>query len=150
LAQLDSTQKMSIKEQLNQILVDLRSVTLPDGMCLGGVAGEGCKDAKRHLRRSTTIRQSTIPIVSVKDFECFQFPQPSFPGHVFADFLHQFSPLRQSSLPVQCRCVFTHGDIRPDNIAVLCKSVMMVTIRLLVYSTGNTAASTPNIMNPSK
>lgn len=109
--QLDFTQKTSVQNQLNQILIDLRSLTLPDGMCLGGVAGEGCKDAKRHFRRSTT------PIKTVNDFEKLQFPQPSFSGHVFADLLRQFSPLRQSS-PMEYHCVFTHGDIRPDNIAV--------------------------------
>lgn len=109
--QLNLTQKISVQNQLNAILVDLRSFTLPDGMPLGGVAGESCKDVKRHLRRSA------VPIMNVGDFEKFLFSPPSFPGHVFADLVRQFSPSHQSSSLV-CQCVFTHGDVRPDNIAI--------------------------------
>jgi hypothetical protein len=108
--QLDFTQKISIQNQLNQIILDMRSLTLPEGMPLGGVAGEGCKDVKRHLRRST------IPITNASDFEKFLFPPPKFSGHVFAELVRELIPLRQSSSLV-CH-IFTHGDLRPDNISV--------------------------------
>jgi hypothetical protein len=111
-AQLGHSQKISVQNQLNDILTDLRSLTHPDGTPLGGVGGEGCKDVRRHLRRSM------VPIMNVGDFEDFQFPDPNCGGHVFVNLLRQLSPLRQSSPPPTIKCVFTHGDIRPDNITV--------------------------------
>jgi hypothetical protein len=111
-AQLHYSQKISVQNQLNQILTDLRSLPFPNGIPLGGVGGEGCKDARRHLRRST------VPIMNIDDFENFQLPDPNFTGHILVKLLRQLSPLRQSSPPLTIKCVFTHGDIRPDNIAV--------------------------------
>jgi hypothetical protein len=52
-AQLNLAQKTSIQDQLNKILTDLRSLTCPDETPLGGVAGEGCKVARRHLQQGT-------------------------------------------------------------------------------------------------
>lgn len=48
---LDSEQKASVRYQLQAILTDLRSISY-DGRGFGGVAGEGCKDLRRHLRKS--------------------------------------------------------------------------------------------------
>ncbi|KMP10247.1 hypothetical protein CIRG_09928 [Coccidioides immitis RMSCC 2394] len=68
---LDVAQKRSVQEQLGQILTDLRSLPRLDGMPLGGVGGEGCKDIQ---------------------------------------------------------CVFTHGDLRPDNITIkACDKEIQVT-----------------------
>ncbi|KKZ59980.1 hypothetical protein EMCG_00822 [[Emmonsia] crescens] len=109
-AGLDISQKRSIQDQLNQILTDLRSLSHPNGMPLGGVGGEGCKDVRRHLRRSTE------PILTVKDFKNFLFPSLRAP--IFTEFIDR---LRQPCVPPQqleIRCVFTHGDLRPDNITV--------------------------------
>ncbi|EDN02719.1 predicted protein [Histoplasma mississippiense (nom. inval.)] len=108
-AGLDISQKKSIQDQLNQNLADLRSLSHPTGTPLGGVCGEGCKDVRRHLRRSTE------PILTVKDFKDFLFP--SLGASIFAEFI---SRLQQCVPPEQLeiRCVFTHGDLRPDNITV--------------------------------
>ena len=54
-AGLDIVQKMSIQDQLDQVLADLRPLPHPDGMLLGGAHGEGCEDVRRHLHRSTEL-----------------------------------------------------------------------------------------------
>ncbi|CAG8088628.1 unnamed protein product [Penicillium nalgiovense] len=107
---LDSCQKNSLSSQLNTILADLRTLPFTEGSPLGGVAGEGCRDLRRHVRMSET------PITSLKDFETFLFSSPHPGGKVFVEFLSQLS----SSFPDHSgpRIVFTHGDIRPDNIMV--------------------------------
>ena len=48
---LENHQKASIRDQLSSIMSDLRSIPYTDGSALGGVAGEGCKDIRRHLGR---------------------------------------------------------------------------------------------------
>ncbi|KAJ5804563.1 uncharacterized protein N7518_000866 [Penicillium psychrosexuale] len=107
---LESYQKTSISNQLNTILADLRTLPFTEGTPLGGVAGEGCRDLRRHVRVSET------PIVSLEDFETFLFSSPHPGGNVFIKFLRQLSPsVTNHSGP---RIVFTHGDIRPDNITV--------------------------------
>ncbi|KAJ9193565.1 hypothetical protein DTO166G4_592 [Paecilomyces variotii] len=106
-AMLNPAQKTSVKEQLNQILLDLRSLPFPPGRPLGGVGGEGCKDVRRHLRRNDR------PVMNVDDFEDFLFSSPRSGGHVFVELLRGISPSPSSS-----KIVFTHGDIRPDNIVV--------------------------------
>ena len=102
---LAADQKTSVRDQLDAIFRDLRTMQLPHGMPLGGVAGEGCKDQRRHLRRST------VPILSVEDFESFQFSDPKYGSTMFIDFLRAFT---RDSYQV----VFTHGDLRPDNVIV--------------------------------
>lgn len=104
---LGTGQKTFIKDQLNEIMLDLRSIPYPEGSALGGVAGEGCKDIRRHLR------QSKKPIRSASEFENFLFASPHPGGQVFVELLRQLYP-HQSDLKI----VFTHGDLRPDNIAV--------------------------------
>lgn len=106
---LDGRQKNSIREQLDGILNDLRSIPY-DGLQLGGVPGEGCKDLRRHLRRSEK------PITTVEEFEDFLYMSPRPGGQVFVDLLHQVSP-PNDSLP-SLKIVFTHGDLRADNIVV--------------------------------
>lgn len=106
--QLDSDQKASIRDQLNTIMLDLRSIPYLDGSALGGVAGESCKDIRRHLR------QSEKPIRSFSEFEDFLFSSHRSGGQVFIQFLRQLY-LHQSE---EMKIVFTHGDLRPDNIAV--------------------------------
>ncbi|KMO99859.1 hypothetical protein CIHG_10143 [Coccidioides immitis H538.4] len=107
---LDIAQKRSIQHQLNEILADLRSLSCPDGMPLGGVRGEGCKDVRRHLRHSIE------PILTIKDFKNFQFPSLRTP--IFTEFIDRLCQpcIRPGQLEIQC--VFTHGDLRPDNITV--------------------------------
>lgn len=107
---LDSCQKSSISNQLNTILADLRTLPFTEGTPLGGVAGEGCRDLRRHVRMSET------PITSLEDFETFLFSSPHPGGNVFVKFLRRLSSsFKDHPGP---RIVFTHGDIRPDNIMV--------------------------------
>ncbi|OAL32766.1 hypothetical protein AYO20_07722 [Fonsecaea nubica] len=105
-ADLGTDEKASVRDQLDVIFRDLRKMEFPNGMSLGGVGGEGCKDLRRHLRRSTT------PIFDVKEFENFQFSNPNYGSKIFIDFLRAFAP--QSSRQI----VFTHGDLRPANVIV--------------------------------
>ena len=105
---LDSDQKVSVRDQLDAILTSIRSLPYVDGHPLGGVAGEGCKDIRRHLR------QSDKPIKTLVEFEDFLFSSPRPGGLVFVELLRQLSPC----LPSPANIVFTHGDLRPDNITV--------------------------------
>ncbi|OGM51180.1 hypothetical protein ABOM_000082 [Aspergillus bombycis] len=104
---LSAAQKVLIKEQLTLILNDL---SLPyDVGTAFGVLGEGCKDIRRHLRRSAK------PILTVDEFEDFLFTSDRTGGEVFVDLLRQLSPSTKSPSPA---IVFTHGDLRPENIVV--------------------------------
>ena len=68
---LGAEQKVSVRDQLDAIFCDLMTMQLPSGMALGGVAGEACKDGRRHVRRSK------VPIHSAEDFKNFQFSNPN-------------------------------------------------------------------------
>ncbi|KAG4430264.1 hypothetical protein IFR05_014260 [Cadophora sp. M221] len=105
---LEDHQKRDISGQLDVILSDLRSLPFPKNQPLGGVQGEGCKDARRN------IRISSKPIITPKDFEDFIFSNPNSGSTIYLKFLRRFYP---SDQPVP-DCVFTHGDIRPANIKV--------------------------------
>lgn len=107
-SQLNSSQKASIRDQLNTIMLDLRSIPFPDGSALGGVAVEGSQDIRRHLR------QSEKPILTFSDYEDFLFLCARPGGQVFGDFLRQLYPQQSEGTKI----VFTHGDLRPDNITV--------------------------------
>ncbi|KAJ5159281.1 uncharacterized protein N7500_008932 [Penicillium coprophilum] len=104
------SQKTSLSNQLNTILADLRTLPYLEGTPLGGIGGEGCTDLRRHVRTSET------PITSLDDFETFLFSSSHPGGDVFVKFLRRLS----SSFLTRPgpRIVFTHGDIRPDNVMV--------------------------------
>ncbi|KAL4778234.1 hypothetical protein BJX76DRAFT_366559 [Aspergillus varians] len=85
---LDKAQKASIQEQLDKILTDLRSLPFTPGTALGGIGGKGCKNVKRHL--------------------CYRTG-----GDAFLLLINKLCPPALSY-----RIVFTHGDLRPDNITV--------------------------------
>ncbi|KAE8353427.1 kinase-like domain-containing protein [Aspergillus coremiiformis] len=104
---LDQAQKASIQAQLNKILNDLRSLPFTPGAPLGGIGGEGCKDVRRHLRRSDK------PITRIDEFEQFLFTGRRPGGYAFVEFMRELCPP-----PSSCSIVFTHGDLRPDNITV--------------------------------
>ena len=103
---LDVSQKSSVRDQLDRIFIRLRKLPFPQGSALGGVAGEGCKDHRRHVRRSES------QIFSSEKFIEFLFLNPYFGSSVYIQFLYKLLP----SIPIDC--VFTHGDLRPDNITV--------------------------------
>lgn len=107
---MDPAQKTSVKEQLSTILQNLRSLPFTAGTQVGGVGGEGCKDIRRNLRRSE------IPILTLGAFEDFLFTGPHNGGRVFVKLLRQLSP--SPCAQAAPAIVFTHGDLRPDNISV--------------------------------
>ncbi|KAE8404344.1 kinase-like protein [Aspergillus pseudonomiae] len=106
---LSTAQKVLIREQLTLILNDLRSLPCDIGIAFGGVLGEGCKDIRRHLHRSAK------PILTVDEFEDFLFTSNRTGGEVFVKLLRQLSPSTKSRSPA---IVFTHGDLRSENIIV--------------------------------
>ncbi|KAF2277835.1 uncharacterized protein EI97DRAFT_500070 [Westerdykella ornata] len=103
---LDDSLKRSVQEQLNDIFIDLRSLTRPDNMPLGGVAGEGCQDLRRHVRRTKE------PIWTTEDFDNWQFSNPHFGSPIYIETLRRLSP------PLSQKHVLSHNDLRPANIMV--------------------------------
>lgn len=99
-------QKISIRDQLDRILLKLRDLRHPEKMPLGGVREEGCKDTRRHTRYSKT------PIFNDVDFDNFLFSNPHYGGPVYIRMLRQLAARRS------WRLCFCHGDLRPDNIIV--------------------------------
>ena len=105
--ELQGSQKESISKELDDIFSDLRQLPCPDRMALGGVAGEGCKDTRRHTKISKT------PIYTGSEFWGFQYSGAAVGSPVFLEFLRRLT----SSFQAQ-NCVFTHGDVRTENIIV--------------------------------
>ena len=105
--ELQASQKESVSRELDAIFSDLRQLQRPDKMALGGVAGEGCKDARRH------IRISAKPIYTGSELWDFQYSGAPVGSPTFLEFL------RRLTSPFQAQhCVFTHGDVRTENIIV--------------------------------
>ena len=104
---LTNTQKEAVRDQLDSILTRLRQLERPDGMALGGVKGEGCKDARR------SIKTCTRAIFSNADFWDFQYSEAPVGSPVYLTLLGKITRPLQAS-----RCVFTHGDLRTSNIIV--------------------------------
>ena len=104
--QLTVDQKLSVKDQLETVLTDLRSIKWPPNAPLGGVQGEGCKDLRRNIRRSNSL------IFSLEQFDDFQFSNLRYGSKFFVEFLRKFAS------GSSCRVCFSHGDVRPANIMV--------------------------------
>ena len=117
---LNKSQKSSIRDQLDRIFIRLRSLPFPAGFLLGGVAGEGCKDLRRHLRRNKN------QIVTSEEFVDFLFSDPHYGSSVYIQFLRELLPTIPSNY------VFTHGDLRPDNIIVEFSSNNQCTITSII------------------
>ena len=105
-SKMHQEQKLSISEQLNDAFLKLRALHVPDNVSLGGVCSEGCKDTRRHTR----ICQS--PISTCSEFEDFRFSNPVFGSPTYV------SLLRRVSCPQNATIIFSHGDLRPENIMV--------------------------------
>ncbi|KAI4688456.1 hypothetical protein J4E81_008053 [Alternaria sp. BMP 2799] len=103
---LDDSLKRSVQAQLNDIFIEVRSLTRPDDMPLGGVAGEGCQDARRNVRRTTD------PIWTTEDFDDWQFSNPHYGSPIYIKFLRSLCP------PLSQKHVLSHNDLRPANIIV--------------------------------
>ncbi|KAJ5130282.1 uncharacterized protein N7515_006321 [Penicillium bovifimosum] len=98
---LSHEQKISVQHQLDDIFRRLRTVRRGDGHSLGGVGGEGVKGHEPNTTVSTAA-----------EFEDFRYSAPHHGSTTYANFLRSFL-----TDPVQ-GSVFTHGDVRQDNILV--------------------------------
>ena len=105
-SELNEEHKNSISEQLNEIILELRALNVPENTPLGGVCGEGCKDTRRHTRVHYE------PITTCAEFEYFIFSNPHFRSPAYISLLWDILPHDDATM------VFTHGDLRPDNIMV--------------------------------
>jgi len=105
-SKLSKKQKISISVQLNDVLLKLRQLKVPDGVSLGGVCGEGCKDTRGHTR----ICQETISTCA--DFEDFKFSNPHFGSSEYVALLRGLSPSHSATV------FFSHGDLRAENVVV--------------------------------
>lgn len=104
---LEPVQKRSVQQQLNDVFTSIRSCSYTEGkMPLGGVAGEGCKDLRRH------VRSTKEPIWTVGQFDDWQFSNPHFGSSIYIQTLRELSP------PLPSEIVLSHNDVRPDNIMV--------------------------------
>lgn len=101
----------SFSDQLNEVPFKLRALTVPDDAVLGGVYGEGCKNTRSHAR----ICQE--PISTTAGFEDFKFSNPRFGGSGYITLLCSLGPSDVADN------VFSHRDLRPENILVqLCSA----------------------------
>ena len=103
---LDEKQKTHITSELNEILERMRQPKCPPGVALGGVGGEGCKDARRNTRTSQDR------LFDTEGFVAFLFSNPHFGGRVYIDLLRRFWQMQDTSI------VFTHGDLHPSNVMI--------------------------------
>ncbi|RSL95921.1 hypothetical protein CDV31_013700 [Fusarium ambrosium] len=105
--QLNSKQKQNITGQLDSLFSHLRSIPHPKSMPLGDVAGYGCKDGRK------SIRKSTRSITTNAEFQDFIF-SGGFDtiSTSYIEFLRGLVPKSPAKI------VFTHGDLRRANIMV--------------------------------
>jgi hypothetical protein len=106
---LNVQQKQDLSTQLDSIFSELRSISLPPDMPLGGTGGEGCKDIRRN------IRISAKPIMNSKEFEEFIFTSSRPLSPIYLRFIKSLIP----SDSLEMKCVFTHSDLRPANIRAI-------------------------------
>jgi len=98
--------KVSIQRQLGDIFGRLRMLRQQDGYPLGGIGGQGVTDCHREDYRSRKV------ISTGAGYENWQFSISHFAGEHYVKCLRSFLPP-----PVQ-ESVFTHCDVRKDNIMV--------------------------------
>jgi len=98
--------KVSVQHQLDDIFGRLRKLKQPDGFALGGVGGERVKDLHREEYRSDKV------INTGAGFDDFKFSLPHYGHENYVKFLRGFLPAAVQE------SVFTHGDLRTENIMV--------------------------------
>ena len=98
---LSHEEKVSVKNQLDDIFNRLRTARSEDSHYVGGVGGEGVKGHKTNTFVSTAT-----------EFEDLKYSHSRHGSATYAAFLRSFvkDPIQGS--------VFTHGDVRQDNILV--------------------------------
>lgn len=104
---LTDSQKRSVSSDLDSLLVEVHNLPFEQGSTLGGIAGQGCKDTRRHSRIASA------PIHTSEALWDFMYGSARKKDTVYGKFL------RQQTFPrLPQRIVFIHGDIRPANIMV--------------------------------
>ncbi|OOG00559.1 hypothetical protein ASPCADRAFT_38968 [Aspergillus carbonarius ITEM 5010] len=107
---LSHNERVSIQHQLEGIFRRLRNFRPPDGSALGGVGGEGVKEMR--------VAECSVfkGIMTATGFSNLQFSPRHHGSNTYVKFLR--SLLEHDRSMWEQDLVFTHGDIRPDNIIV--------------------------------
>ena len=102
-------QKISVQGQLEDILVKVRSIKR-DGRPLGRIDEKGVIDQRGRSDEYCASKS----INTVADFEDFLFSYRPWVSDTYVQFLRKLLPASR----YEQNCVFTHCDVRPDNIMV--------------------------------
>lgn len=102
--------KLSIQQQLEGIFCRLRSLRQDEGKVLGGVCGEGAKELR------VDERALFKGITTAREFSNLQFSARHHGSNTYVKLLRCF--LNHDNFNLTHRSVFTHGDVRTDNIMV--------------------------------
>lgn len=108
---LSHREKSSIQHQLDSIFCRLRAIRQDDGNQLGGVCGEGVRELRvdeRGLFKGVT---------TVEQFNELQFSAVHHGSATYVEFLRSFLKPGDSATLAH-ESVFSHGDVRTDNIMV--------------------------------
>ncbi|KAH1543790.1 hypothetical protein KXX57_005734 [Aspergillus fumigatus] len=103
-------EKLSIQRQLDEIFRRLRALRQDDGDVLGGVCGEGVKELR--------VDECALfkGITTTKGFNDLQFSARHHGSDTYIQLLRNF--LEHDTCTLEHGSVFTHGDVRTDNIMV--------------------------------
>ncbi|KAJ6113599.1 hypothetical protein N7523_006916 [Penicillium sp. IBT 18751x] len=102
--------KLSIQQQLEDIFCRLRSLRLDEGNALGGVGGEEVKEFR--VDECALFKD----ITTATEFNNLQFSARHHGSNTYVMLLRSFLHHDKSSM--MHGLVFTHGDVRTDNIMV--------------------------------
>lgn len=102
--------KLSIQQQLEDIFCRLRSLRQEDGEAIGGVRGEGAKELR--------VDECALfkGITTTAEFSDLQFSARHHGSNTYVNLLRSF--LKGDISNSSHGSVFTHGDVRTDNIIV--------------------------------
>ncbi|KAI1947356.1 hypothetical protein LOZ53_001460 [Ophidiomyces ophidiicola] len=106
---LSHDEKLSIQRQLDDIFRRLRSIRQDDGNMLGGVCAEGVRELR--VDECALFKDITRAI----DYNNLQFSADHRGSATYAELLRLFL---ENERPSVQGSVFTHGDVRTDNIMV--------------------------------
>ncbi|KAM5454227.1 hypothetical protein MaudCBS49596_002240 [Microsporum audouinii] len=101
--------KLSIQRQLDAIFRRLRTIRQDDGHPLGGISGEGAKDM--NVNECSTFKD----ITTAAAFSDLQFSVRHYGSNSYIKLLRSLLRHDNSSM---YGSVFSHGDLRTDNIMV--------------------------------
>lgn len=108
---LSHREKLSIQHQLEGIFCRLRAIRQDDSNVLGGVCGEGVKELRVDECALFT------GITTITQFNELQFSAVHHGSATYVEFLRSFLKHDNTSTLTH-ESVFTHGDVRTDNIMV--------------------------------